>query len=114
MSMDPLIDSLMLKLRHNRVYTASTLARLFGVSGKAVEAALATLIASGTIRACANARHDLGYCLTGATPVFDSAAELSDATTVATPLVTRRFDGALAGYDRQLGEHRSLAMLTRR
>jgi hypothetical protein len=39
---------------------------------------------------------------------------LSDATTVATPLVTRRFDGALAGYDRQLGEHRSLAMLTRR
>jgi DNA-binding GntR family transcriptional regulator len=51
MSMDPLIDSLMLKLRHNRVYTASTLARLFGVSGKTVEAALATLIASGTIRA---------------------------------------------------------------
>lgn len=113
MSMDPLIDSLMLKLRHNRVYTASTLARLFGVSEKAVEAALATLIESGTIRTCANARHDLGYCLAGATPVFDSA-ELADATTVATPLVTRRFDGALAGYDRQLGEHRSLAMLVRR
>ncbi|NKJ46643.1 hypothetical protein CIC12_07790 [Burkholderia sp. SG-MS1] len=70
--MDPLIDSLMLKLRHNRVYTASTLARLFGVSEKAVEAALAT------------------------------------------PLVPRRFDGALAGYDGRLREHRSLAMLVRR
>ncbi|MDQ0625919.1 hypothetical protein QFZ39_005194 [Paraburkholderia graminis] len=111
--MDPLIESLMLKMRHSRVYTAVTFARLFGVSEKAVEAALATLIESGKVRTCTNARRNVGYCLGGATPV--SASRLpSDATTVATPPLTRRVDGALAGYDRQLDAHRSLAMLVRR
>jgi hypothetical protein len=111
--MDPLIESLMLKMRHSRVYTAVTFARLFGVSEKAVEAALATLIASGKVRTCINARRDVGYCLSGATPVSASPLQ-PDATTVATPPLTRRVDGALAGYDRQLGAHRSLAMLVRR
>jgi hypothetical protein len=111
--MDPLIDSLMLKMRHNRVYTTVTFARLFGVSEKAVEAALATLIDAGKVRTCINARRDVGYCLAGATPVSGSTA-LSDATTIATPPLLRRVDGALAGYDRQLDAHRSLAMLVRR
>ncbi|SEE71309.1 hypothetical protein SAMN02787142_4473 [Burkholderia sp. WP9] len=111
--MDPLIESLMLKMRHSRVYTAVTFARLFGVSEKAVEAALATLIASGKVRTCINARRDVGYCLSGATPVCASPLE-PDVTTVATPPLTRRVDGALAGYDRQLDAHRSLAMLVRR
>jgi hypothetical protein len=113
MSLDPLIDSLMLKMRHNRVYTAVTFARLFGVSEKAVDAALATLIDAGKVRTCINARRDLGYCLAGATPMSSSPV-LSDATTVATPPVIRRVGGALAGYDRQLDAHRSLAMLLRR
>jgi hypothetical protein len=111
--MDPLINSLMLKMRHNRVYTVGTFSRLFGVSEKALEAALATLIESGKVRACFNARRDMGYCLAGAKPA-SVAPGLADVTTVATLPVTRRFDGALAGYDRQLDAHRSLAMLTRR
>lgn len=112
--MDPLIESLMLKMRHNRVYTAVTFARLFGVSEKAVETALATLIASGKVRTCINARRDVGYCLSGATPISSAPLLPADATTVATPPLTRRVDGALAGYDRQLDAHRSLAMLVRR
>jgi hypothetical protein len=111
--MDPLINSLMLKMRHNRVYTVATFARLFGVSETVLEAALATLVETGKVRACFNARRDMGYCLAGAKPVGVSA-DLSDVTTVATLPVTRRIDGALAGYERQLDAHRSLAMLTRR
>lgn len=113
MSKDPLIDSLMLKMRYNRVYTAVTFARLFGVSEKAVEAALATLIDAGKVRACSNARRDVGYCLAGAAPMPSSTA-LSEITTVATPPLTRRVDGVLIGYDRELDTHRSLAMLVRR
>jgi predicted DNA-binding transcriptional regulator len=113
MSMNPLIDSLMLKMRHNRVYTAVTFARLFGVSEKTVEAALATLIDAGKVRTCANARRDVGYCLTGTTPMSSSTV-LSEATTVATPRLIRRVDGPLTGYDRELDAHRSLAMLVRR
>ena len=111
--MDPLINSLMLKMRHNRVYTVGTFARLFGVSEKALEAALAKLVESGKVRACFNARRDRGYCLAGVKPAGVSAG-LADVTTVATLPVTSRFDGALAGYDRQLDAHRSLAMLIRR
>ncbi|WGS51717.1 hypothetical protein LFL96_09560 [Paraburkholderia sp. D15] len=111
--MDPLIDSLMLKMRHNRVYTAGTFARLFGVSETAIDAALATLIASGKVRSCINARRDTGYCLAGAKPI-PATQVLADITTVATPPLTRRIDGTLAGYDRQLDVHRSLAMLARR
>jgi len=113
MSKDPLIESLMLKMRYNRVYTAVTFARLFGVSEQAVEAALATLIDEGKVRACSNARRDVGYCLAGAAPQPRSAA-LSEVTTVATPPRTRRIDGVLRGYDRELDAHRSLAMLVRR
>jgi predicted DNA-binding transcriptional regulator len=111
--MDPLINSLMLKMRHNRVYTVATFSRLFSVSEKVIETALATLLESGKVRACLNARRDMGYCLAGAKPSGVSA-ELSDVTTVATLPVTRCIDGALAGYERQLDAHRSLAMLTRR
>lgn len=111
--MDPLINSLMLKMRHNRVYTIGTFSRRFGVSEQVVESALATLVESGKVRACFNARRDIGYCLAGAKPVGGSTG-LSDVTTVATLPVTRRVDGALAGYERQLDAHRSLAMLIRR
>jgi hypothetical protein len=62
--MDPLINSLMLKMRHNRVYTVATFSRLFSVSEKVIETALATLLESGKVRACLNARRDMGYCLT--------------------------------------------------
>lgn len=111
--MDSLINRLMLKMRHNRVYTIGTFARRFGVSEKVREPALATLVESGKVRACFNARRDMGYCLAGAKPVGASAS-LSNVTSVATLPVTRRIDGALAGYERQLDAHRSLAMLTRR
>ncbi|MEX3856637.1 hypothetical protein QF001_004110 [Paraburkholderia youngii] len=113
MSKDPLIESLLLKMRYNRVYTAATFARLFGESEKAVEAALATLVDEGKVRACTNARRDVGYCLAGAAPLPRSTA-LCEVTTVATPSLTRRIDGVLMGYDRELDAHRSLAMLVRR
>lgn len=113
MSMDTLIDSLMLKMRHRRVYTAVTFARLFGVSEQTVEAALATLIDEGKVRTCANARRDVGYCLTGTAQTPGSTA-LSGTTSLATPRLMRRIDGALTGYERELGVHRSLAMLVRR
>lgn len=111
--MDPLTNSLMLKMRHNRVYTIGTFSRKFGVSEQVLESALATLVESGKVRACFNARRDIGYCLAGAKPVGGSTG-LSNVTTVATLPVTRRVDGALAGYERQLDAHRSLAMLIRR
>lgn len=111
--MDPLIKSLMLKMRHNRVYTVVTFSRLFGVSEQAVEAALATLIANGQVRPCNNARRNTGYCLAG-TPQAPGSQELLRETSVATAPIARRFDRALSGYDRQLDQQRSLAMLVRR
>ena len=118
--MDPLTQSLMLKMRHSRVYTAITFARLFGVSERAVEAALAPLIENGTVRVCLNARRDSGYCLTGVPknaggPVTQETTATNTATTtVATRSALRSLEGALAGYDSQLQQHRSLAMLVRR
>jgi hypothetical protein len=111
--MDPLIKSLMLKMRHNRVYTAVTFSRLFGVSEAAVEAALATLIANGQVCSCNNARRNPGYCLTG-TPQAQGSQELVSQTSVATAPMARRFDRALSGYGRQFDQQRSLAMLVRR
>jgi predicted DNA-binding transcriptional regulator len=111
--MDALSTSLMLKMRHNRVYTAVTFARLFGVSEKMIEHALAALIESGAVRTCANARRNIGYCLSGATPVT-GIKPLPESTSIATQPVLRRIDGVLAGYDGQLDALRSLAMLARR
>ncbi|MFP4891717.1 hypothetical protein [Paraburkholderia sp. EG304] len=93
---------------------------LFGVSERAVEAALAPLIENGTGRVCLNARRVSGYCLSGARHVVNGGAatetthEDAVTTTIATRSAVRSFEGALAGYDSQLQQHRSLAMLARR
>jgi hypothetical protein len=103
-------------MRRGRIYTAANLARLLGEKVSTVDEALCELVASGSIEACNQSMHALGYRraeVHSAQPTQSDSTQPTE-TSVATFPVTRRLEGSLTGYGASMEQHRALAMLARR
>jgi hypothetical protein len=98
--MRPLATSLLFTMRRGRIYTAANLARLLGEKVSTVDEALCELVANGSIEACNQSTHALGYRRAEVHTTQPAVADATQQTelSVATFPVSRRLEGSLTGY----------------